>query len=428
MFRVGGGCPDNVNGDLVMSVGDVLYCAGGKVSYLVIDLLGSGAFGQVVRCRVQPPPPASASASPPASPKVAMPVDLELPPPPAVGREVAVKVSRNNPVICEQGLVEAQLLFSLSARPGAEDSIVAALDVFIFRDHVCLVMELLAMTLIEVLTLNEYRGLSLVLISLWGRTLLQALSLLSGDGVIHADVKPENILLVHTETADIRLADFGSACRTTDRLYTYVQSRFYRSPEVLLGLPYGPPIDIWSVGCVCAELFLGIPIFPGEDVFGQMKRIIDMMGMPSDELIAAGAHRSLYFNDRGAPTSPAGEPPPRRFTLKTIEEYARSRNKKPFVQKRYFHYQTLAENIEHYPMRADVSDEEKVLERNSRAVFVHFLHGLLELDPAKRWPAHLALCHPFLSQSPELQTLPLHQQIKLFESSLEALKTNQNDA
>ena len=64
-------------------------------------------------------------------------------------------------------------------------------------------------------------------------------------------------------SGDIKLIDFGSACFENRTVYSYIQSRFYRSPEVVLGSPYSVAIDMWSFGCVAAELFLGLPLFPG---------------------------------------------------------------------------------------------------------------------------------------------------------------------
>ncbi len=100
-------------------------------------------------------------------------------------------------------------------------------------------------------------------------------------------------------SAKIKLIDFGSACLDYQTVYSYIQSRFYRSPEVLLGLPYDCSIDMWSLGCigqftstlsnfaralnavclfVAAELFLGLPIFPGVSQHNQLSRIIAMRG------------------------------------------------------------------------------------------------------------------------------------------------------
>ncbi|MGB1101431.1 MAG: protein kinase domain-containing protein, partial [Pontimonas sp.] len=79
--------------------------------------------------------------------------------------------------------------------------------------------------------------------------------------IIHCDLKPENILLRQPHRSAIKLIDFGSSCKSKDRLYTYIQSRFYRSPEVILGLPYSKAIDMWSLGCVLVEMTTGSPLF-----------------------------------------------------------------------------------------------------------------------------------------------------------------------
>ena len=80
-------------------------------------------------------------------------------------------------------------------------------------------------------------------------------------------MKPENILL-HREsnsTTDVKMIDFGSACLTTQKGFSYVQSRYYRAPEVILGIDYSTEIDMWSLGCIVAELYNGVALFPGQD-------------------------------------------------------------------------------------------------------------------------------------------------------------------
>ena len=74
------------------------------------------------------------------------------------------------------------------------------------------------------------------------------------------------------------MIDFGSACHERQTVYTYIQSRFYRSPEVLLGIPYNAAIDMWSLGCIAVELFLGLPLFPGTSEYNQITRIVEMLG------------------------------------------------------------------------------------------------------------------------------------------------------
>ena len=76
-------------------------------------------------------------------------------------------------------------------------------------------------------------------------------------GIIHCDLKPENILLKQKDKSGIVIADFGSGTLDEEIVYTYIQSRFYRAPEIILGLPYGCPIDMWSFGCILSELYMG---------------------------------------------------------------------------------------------------------------------------------------------------------------------------
>jgi dual specificity tyrosine-phosphorylation-regulated kinase 2/3/4 len=94
---------------------------------------------------------------------------------------------------------------------------------------------------------------------------------------------------------DIRVIDFGSSCYEHERLYTYVQSRFYRSPEVILGIPYSVSIDMWSFGCMLAELFTGYPLFPGENEAEQLACIMEIKGIPDVTLLSRGSRSRTFF-------------------------------------------------------------------------------------------------------------------------------------
>jgi serine/threonine protein kinase len=121
------------------------------------------------------------------------------------------------------------------------------------------------MNLYEFIKAHDFKGFSLKLIRRFTKQLLASLILLHSHKVIHCDLKPENVLLAHPMHSEIKVIDFGSSCFENEKVYTYIQSRFYRSPEVILGTSYGMPIDMWSVGCILAELYTGYPIFPGEN-------------------------------------------------------------------------------------------------------------------------------------------------------------------
>lgn len=179
--------------------------------------------------------------------------------------------------------------------PEDQHHILRLMDTFIHHKHLCLVFELLSVNLYELIKQNQFRGLSTNLVRVFTAQILDAMTVLNEARIIHCDLKPENILLkkyVHEdhvvhythqsmlslESPTIKVIDFGSACHEAQTMYTYIQSRFYRSPEVLVGLPYTSAIDMWSLGCIATELFLGLPLFPGSSEYNQVSRIVEMLG------------------------------------------------------------------------------------------------------------------------------------------------------
>lgn len=145
-----------------------------------------------------------------------------------------------------------------------------------FRNHQCLVFEMLSLNLYELLKNTQFVGVSLHLIRKFAKQILKSLQFLARPDVdvIHCDLKPENILLRNPKRSGVKVIDFGSSCRSDKRMYPYIQSRFYRSPEVLLGLPYTVAIDMWSLGCILLEMHTGEPLFSGSDQFDQMQKIV----------------------------------------------------------------------------------------------------------------------------------------------------------
>lgn len=131
----------------------------------------------------------------------------------------------------------------------------------------CLVLESLAKTLYQVCADQGFNGLDLGIVKSFAWQLLVALAEMSLPhvNIIHADLKPDNIMLVEMLHRKIKIVDFGSACCKTLHSAQYIQSRYYRAPEVVLGYPFDSAIDMWSVGCILFELHSGKPLFDGKD-------------------------------------------------------------------------------------------------------------------------------------------------------------------
>ena len=279
---------DDERGDYNIVKGDHL-----SYRYEIVDVLGKGSFGQVIRC-----------------------VDHKT------GGLVAIKIIRNKRRFHQQALVEVNILQNLRDwDPHNKYSMVNFTQSFYFRGHLCISTELLGMNLYEFIKVNDFRGFSLKLIRRFTKQLLNSLVLLKSHKVIHCDLKPENILLAHPAHSEIKVIDFGSSCLENEKVYTYIQSRFYRSPEVILGMTYGMPIDMWSLGCILAELYTGCPIFPGENEQEQLACIMEVFGPPDKHLIEKSTRKKLFFDSLGKPRlTVSSKGKRRRPSSKTLQQ------------------------------------------------------------------------------------------------------------
>ncbi|KAG9003050.1 hypothetical protein FRB94_003413 [Tulasnella sp. JGI-2019a] len=241
--------------------------------YEVIGTLGKGSFGQVLQARDH-----------------------------ATGQSMAIKIIRNKKRFHHQALVEIKILDNLRKWDSDEKHhVIKMTEHFYFRSHLCIAMELLSINLYELIKANGFVGFTTTLIRRFTSQMLASLALMRHHRIVHCDLKPENILLRHPAKSAIKVIDFGSSCFEHEKVYTYIQSRFYRSPEVILGMNYHMAIDMWSLGCILAELYTGFPIFPGENEQEQLSCIMEVLGVPDKELINRSSRKKLFFDSTGTP-------------------------------------------------------------------------------------------------------------------------------
>jgi dual specificity tyrosine-phosphorylation-regulated kinase 2/3/4 len=242
--------------------------------YEIRSVFGRGAFGQVLKCYDH-----------------------------RAKGFVAVKVVINTPQMLVQGRAEMAMIAALNAGdPSGQSHIVRMLDTFEFRGHVCAVFEVLGQNLYEYSRRNGFRPMQLADVRRVARQMLRALAFTHAHGIVHCDMKPENVLLVpDASPLSICVIDYGSACRVGQRHFDYIQSRFYRAPEVILGIPYGPPMDLWSFACIVAELVAGRPLFPGDSEDGELRLHMEVLGQPPPAVIADAPRAALFFAPDGRP-------------------------------------------------------------------------------------------------------------------------------
>ncbi|XP_078265781.1 dual specificity tyrosine-phosphorylation-regulated kinase 1A isoform X1 [Rhinoraja longicauda] len=237
--------------------------------YEIDSLIGKGSFGQVVKAYDR--------------------VEQEW---------VAIKIIKNKKAFLNQAQIEVRLLELMNKHDTEMKYYIVHLKRhFMFRNHLCLVFEMLSYNLYDLLRNTNFRGVSLNLTRKFAQQMCTALLFLATPelSIIHCDLKPENILLCNPKRSAIKIVDFGSSCQLGQRIYQYIQSRFYRSPEVLLGMPYDLAIDMWSLGCILVEMHTGEPLFSGANEVDQMNKIVEVLGIPPSHILDQAPKARKFF-------------------------------------------------------------------------------------------------------------------------------------
>lgn len=339
-------------------LGDLLE--GGR--YRVTGLQGSGVFSTVLRVRELVPGQAGA--------------------PSTEGRELVVKLIRANETMYAAGQKELEYLKILAQNdPENRKHCIRLLAHFMHRGHLCLVFEPMAMDLRKVIKKFGSVGLSIRAVRSYAKQLLVALKHLKKCMILHGDIKPDNIV-TSGDSSVVKICDFGSAGKLTDAcdITPYLVSRFYRAPEIMLGLKYDQQVDLWSVGTCLYELFCGKILFSGTDNNSMLKCIQDVKGRFPKKMIARGAFAAQHFDQDGV------------FEWKKVD----SVTKQEMRQK--IHYEKPVKDLYHLLRSQNAGDRLTGKEATKLKQLADFIHQCLMLDPQQRPQCDELLQHPFITE------------------------------
>uniref|UniRef100_A0A8C1PQW3 non-specific serine/threonine protein kinase n=1 Tax=Cyprinus carpio TaxID=7962 RepID=A0A8C1PQW3_CYPCA len=333
-------------------------------SYEVLEFLGRGTFGQVAKCWKR-----------------------------GTNEIVAIKILKNHPSYARQGQIEVSILNRLSAENADEFNFVRSYECFQQKGHTCLVFEMLEQNLYDFLKHSKFSPLPLRHIRPILQQVATALMKLKSLGLIHADLKPENIMLVDPirQPYRVKVIDFGSASHVSKAVCsTYLQSRYYRAPEIILGLPFCEAIDMWSLGCVIAELFLGWPLYPGASEYDQIRYISQTQGLPPEYLLSAGTKTNRFFKKGPDSSYPL-------WRLKTPSEHEAEMGIKSKEARKYIF--NCLDDMMQVNLPTHLEGTDMLAEKADRQELIDLLKRMLRLDADKRITPTKTLAHPFVTMS-----------------------------
>ncbi|KAH0525588.1 hypothetical protein TsFJ059_007936 [Trichoderma semiorbis] len=295
---------------------------------------------------------------------------------------VAIKMMRNNDALRKGGYTEIAILQKLNdADPENKRHIVKFERSFDHRGHLCMAFENLSMNLREVLRkFGNNVGINLKATKAYAYQCFVALAHMRKCSIIHADLKPDNILVNETRSI-LKICDLGTAIDRSDaatahtEITPYLVSRFYRAPEIILGMPYDYGVDMWSIGCTLYELYTGKILFTGDSNNQMLKTIMEIRGRITPKLYKRGQLSAAHFDDQGQFVSVERDKVLGKTALRTINIVKPTRDLRTRL---------LAAS-------SGMNDAES-RELNH---FIDLLDHCLALNPDKRLKPADALKHPF---------------------------------
>ncbi|CAJ1048707.1 homeodomain-interacting protein kinase 1-like isoform X1 [Xyrichtys novacula] len=360
-----------------------------STTYMVQSILGQGSFGTVAKCTNM-----------------------------CDNTTVAIKTMKDEYPLDYAARKEVNALLKLSVLDTDKSNIVQWHKAFTDRGHFCIVFEHLDKSLLDFM---EERNSEPLLLSV-NRPIIQqvanALDHLKTIGMIHADLKLDNVMLVDHQHQPyrVKVIDFGLAedvSATT--LGSYVGTCQYKAPEIFLGLPYTEAIDMWSLGIMAASMYLGTLLYPGLSDFDMMRFIVETQGPPPDNLLNKGLKTSKFFQRVNWPNY--------QWKIKNTWAYLQETGIRPEETRRFF-LRSLDDLLNIGSLMSD-TPADRVLEIRDKQAFVDMLKGMLQLDAANRLTPCQVLEHSFITMSHLISRIPYTSYVI---SSLETMAASRNSS
>jgi serine/threonine-protein kinase PRP4 len=339
-----------------------------NIQFRVSGVIGRGVFSSVLKCATE-----SSNTSTP------------LPP------QVALKCIRHNETMAKAANNEIRLLQRFTSSPGIIPLLLPTNNVPLdYRGHIVLVFPYVEYNLRDLLMkFGKGVGLALTAVRSYFGQLLSAATHLIQHRIIHSDLKPDNIL-VSQDFSTLQLCDFGSAVdsnETADMVTPYLVSRFYRAPEIILGLIPTYAIDLWSLAVTAAELFLGKVLFQGTTNNDMLNVMMQHMGPVSNRLIRQHLVQTKRF------------PLPAHFTQQAANYVFRQETVDP-VSNQAVHkavsLQGFSPALQSKLLKAKSAKDSRIMVLQ----FSDLLQKCLTLDPTRRIAVKAALQHDFFKEKP----------------------------